>query len=362
GCLPFNKITAQDYEDAVKEGIRLQNEEISAITRQRSTPTFENTIVALERSGELLGRAELALGNLEHALGDTLLMKALTNVTPLLSEHSANLLLNEQLFSRIKQVYDRRNEIPDLTPEDMKLIEQTYLNFALNGANLKGADREKYRKLSSELSDLNVRFAQNVTNDMKNPDRRLWIHKNQLGGLPEGIIAAARAEAKEALEAEGKPDDEDLYLFTVFYPSYAPFMKYSTERDLRRQLNKLYNSRNLGGEFDNTQILKDIANVRLEIARLMGKKNYAEFKLQQTMAANPENVYAMLEELRSSYTEPMRKEINEIQEFARQTEGPDFILMPWDYSFWADRLKNERYAFNDEDMKPYFELNNTIKG
>ncbi|MCM1152876.1 MAG: M3 family metallopeptidase [Muribaculum sp.] len=361
-AIPFDKITASDLEEAVKEGIKIQNEEIAAITNQRSTPTFENTIVALERSGELLGRAELTLGNLEHALGDTLLMNALSNVTPLLSEHQSNILLNEPLFQRIKEVYDRRNDRSDLTSEDQRLIEQTYLSFALNGANLTGADREKYRKLMSELSDLNVKFAQNVTNDMSNPARRLWITKDQLGGLPESFITAARSEAAEALKADGKEDNPELYLITVFYPSYSPFIKYSTNRDLREKIYKLYTSRNLGGEYDNTQILKDIANIRLEIAKLNGKKNFAEYQLQQTMAGNPKNIYAMLEDLRTNYTEPMKAEIAEIQEYARKTEGPDFILMPWDYSFWSDKLKNERYAFNDEDMKPYFELNNTIKG
>ncbi|MCM1377273.1 MAG: M3 family metallopeptidase [Clostridium sp.] len=362
GTLPFTELSAQDYEEAIKEGIRQQNQEIQAITSQRSTPTFENTIVALDRSGNLLFIASQALSNLEHALGDTLLMKALADVTPLLSEHQANIMLNDALFQRIKEVYDRRDQRSDLTSEDQRLLEETYKSFALNGANLTGKDREKYRKLMAELSDLNVRFAQNVTNDMKNPQRRLWLNKSQLGGLPESIIAAARHEAADALAAEGKEDNPDSFLFTVFYPSYAPFMKYSTERDLRRQLYKMYTSRNNGGEFDNNQILKDIANIRLQIAQLMGKKNFAEYQLQETMAGTPENVYAMLGELRDNYTEPMKKEIAEIQDYARQSEGADFVLMPWDYSFWSDKLKNEKYAFNDEDMKPYFELNNTIKG
>ncbi len=361
-AIPFDKLTAADYEEAVKEGIKRQNEEINAIVNQRSVPTFENTIVALERSGELLGRAELALGNLEHVLGDTLMMKALMNVTPLLSEHASNILLNERLWDRIKQVYDRRNEVDDLTPEDQRLLEQTYLRFSQNGANLSHEDRDKLRKLNSELSNLTVLFGQNVTNGMKQPDRRMWVTKEQLGGLPQSAIVAARAEAKEALEAEGKADDENLYLFTCYYPSYAPFMKFSTERDLRKKLNKLYNSRSYGGKYDNSQVLKDIANVRLEIAKLMGKKNFAEFQLQQTMAKNPENVYKMLEQLRANYTEPMRKEIEEIQNYARKTEGEDFILEPWDYSFWAEKLKADQYSFNEEDMKPYFELNNTIKG
>lgn len=361
-AVPFNLMTAADYEDAVKEGIRLQNQRIDAIVKQRSNPTFENTIVAFERSGDELQRAELALGNLEHALGDEALMTALQNVTPLVAEHEANILLNQALWQRIKEVYEHRNDIPDLTPEDKRLLEQTYLGFAQNGANLEGDARERYRRLTAELSDLSVKFAQNVTNDMKNPERRLWVTSSQLGGLPQGIIDAARIEAKEALAADGKPDDENLYLFTVYYPSYSPFMKYSTERGLREKLNRMYNTRNVGGAYDNTQILKDIANIRLEIARLMGKNNFAEYQLQQTMAANPANVYKMLGELSANYTDAMKAEIEEIQAYARQTEGDDFILMPYDYSFWSERLKADRYSFNDEDMKPYFELNNTIKG
>lgn len=362
GSVPFDKLSAADYVEAVREGIARQQREFDAIVNNPEAPTFENTIVALDRSGALLSRSVLALGNLEHALGDTLLMNAMTEITPLLSEHEASALLNEPLWQRIKTVYDNRNLRSDLTPEQQRLLSETYLNYALNGANLQGADREKYRRLNAELSDLNVKFAQNVTNDMKNPDRRLWVRSSQLGGLPESIKAAARAEAREALEAEGKADDADLYLFTVFYPSYAPFMKYAEDRALREQLYRLYNTRNNGGEFDNSNILKDIANIRLEIARLMGKETFADYQLQQTMAKNPENVYKMLEDLRVNYTPAMQREIREITDYARQTEGPDFVLMPWDYSFWSDRLKNERYAFNDEDMRPYFELENTIKG
>lgn len=361
-AIPFNLLTPADYEEAVKEGISQQNQEIAAIVNQRSVPTFENTIVALDRSGKLLNKAVLALGNLESALGDTLLMKAMADITPLLSEHSTNIMLNERLFQRIKSVYDRRNELTDLTPEDQRLLEKTYLDFALNGANLTGEARDRYRKLMSELSDLNLRFSQNVTNDMKSPEKRMWITKEQLGGLPQSIIDLARAEAADALKAEGKPDDGSLYLITTYFPSYGPFMKYSTERGLREKMYRIYTKRGMGEKYDNRQILKDIANIRLEIAKLMGKKNFAEYKLQETMAGNPGNVYKMLEDLRSNYSEPLQKELQEITEFARQTEGPDFKLMPWDYSYWSDKLKNARYSFNDEDMRPYFELNNTING
>ena len=361
GAIPFDKMTPALYEDAVKEGIKMQNQAVNAIVNQRSVPDFDNTIAALDRSGAELERAVLALSNVEHAVGDPEMMEVLTRVTPLLSEHEASIMLNQGLFDRIRQVYDNRERF-DLNPEQKRLLDETYKSFAQNGAALKGDDREKYRRLSAELSDLGVKFSQNVTNGMKDSARRLWVRKSQLDGVPASIVEAARHEAQAALEAEGKADDEDLFLFTVYQPSYTPFMKYVKDRALREQMYRLYNTRNTSGEFDNTPVLKDIANVRLEIAQLMGKDNFAEYQLQRTMAGNPENVYAMLNELKDAYQGPMRAEIEEIQEFARQTEGPDFVLMPWDYSFWADKLKSSKYAFNDEDMKPYFEINNTIKG
>lgn len=362
GAIPFDRMTAKDYEDAVKEAIALQNQRIDAIVKNRAVPDFENTIVAFERSGAEFNRAALALSNLEHSLGSEDLMQALQNVTPLISEHESSILLNEGLWNKIKQVYDNREMFTDLTSEDRRLLDETYTAFATNGANLKGEDREKYRRLKAELSDLNVKFAQNNTNTMKDPNRRLWVTKDQLAGIPESIREAARLEAKEALEADGKPDDENMYLFTVFVPSYSPFLKYSENRDLRKELYRLYNTRAIEGEYSNVQILKDIANVRLEIANLLGYPTFADYQLKHTMAGTPENVYNMLNELREAYYPAMKAELEEIQDYARQTEGADFVLEPWDYSFWSDRLKNAKYSFNDEDMKPYFELNNTIDG
>ncbi len=344
------------------EGIRIHNDELDAIASCADAPTFENTIAAFDRSGVALNRSVLALSNLEAALGDTVLMNIMAKVTPLISEHETGVLLNEKLWNRIKAVYDNKDSRNDLNPEQTRLVSEIYRSFAESGANLKGDDRDKYRRLSSELSDLNVKFSQNITNDMANPDRRLWVKEGDTAGLPESIKIAAREAAREALEAEGKSDDESLYLFTMYMPSYSPFMKYADNRELREKLYKLYNTRNVGGEFDNTQILKDIANIRLEIANLMGKPTFADYHLQGTMAATPEAVMELLEQLRESYTEPMKSELAEIEEFATKTEGDDFKLMAWDYSYWANKLKNERYAFNDEDMKPYFELENTING
>lgn len=362
GAVAFDKATPADYEDAIMTGLEAHSREIDAITSNKEPATFTNTIAALDRSGSQLGQAVLALSNLEAALGDTVLMNIMTKVTPLLSEHEANQLLNEKLWQRVKSVYDQREKLIDLTPEQQRLLSETYLGFAENGANLKGKDRERYRQLNSELSDLTVLFGQNVANDMKNPDRRLWVTADRLGGLPESIKEAARTEAAEVLAAEGKTDDGSLYLFTVYFPSLSPFLKYADDRSLREELYRKNASRNIGGEFDNTQVLKDIANIRLEIANLLGKETFAEYHLTRTMAQTPEKVTEFLEQLREAYTEPAKAELAEIETFAQQTEGPDFKLMPWDYSYWSDKLKNERYAFNDEDMKPYFELENTIKG
>ena len=362
GTLPFKTLTPADYEEGVIEGIRLRNQEIASIVNQRSVPTFENTIVALDRSGEVLTRSMLALSNLENASGDTVMMNILAKVTPALSQHSTDVILNEGLWNRIRQVYDMRDKDTSLNPEQRRLIEETYEQFVVSGAALEGDAREKYRKLNAELSDLNVKFSQNISNAMKDPSCAMWLKEEDLAGIPDAIKTGYREAAKEALEAEGKQDDGTSYLVTVFAPSYTPFMKYSTRRDLRKKLYELSSSRNIGGEFDNVQILKDIANIRLEIANLMGKKNFAEYNLQTTMAKTPEAVMDFLENLRKNYTEPMKKELADIEAFAQKTEGNDFKLESWDYSFWSDKLKSERYAFNDEDMKPYFELNNTING
>lgn len=360
--LPFSQIVPSDYEDAISKGIEKHNSEIKSIVENPEQPTFANTIVALDRAGSLLNGAVLTLSNLESALGDTVLMNITSRMMPLVSEHSTSVMLNEKLWDRVKKVYDSRNQIPGLNGEDMRLIEETYKGFVSSGANLKGADREKYRKLSKELSDLQVKFSQNVTNGMSDPAVRLWLEKDQLAGIPKSVVDASRAEAAEVLAAEGKADDGSLYLFTVFFPSYSPLMKYADNRDVREKMYRLYNSRNQSGALDNRQILKDIANIRLEIANLFGYDTYAAYNLTNQMAGSPENVYELLHDLRNAYMPAMKSEIKEIEDFAKAKEGDQFKLMPWDYSHWADKLKNERYAFNDEDMRPYFELDNSIKG
>ncbi len=362
GAVAFDKIQNSDFEEAIKKGIEEHNQEIRAIVVARSTPTFYNTIVAYDRSGKTLESAFVTLSNLESSVGDPEVMEIVSRVTPLLSEHSASIMLNEQLWQRIKYVYDNQDKDTDLTPEDKRLIEVVYLSFLNSGANLEGADRERYRKLNTELSNLEVKFSQNLTNDMKSPSRRLWLTKDQLAGLPESFITSSRQEASEILLQENGIDDESKYLVTVFYPSYSPFMKYADNRQLREQMYKIYSSKNFGGEFDNTLILKDIANVRLELANLLGYKTFSDYKLQDTMAKTPANVYDLLNKLRDAYYPAMENEIAEITEYARRSEGPDFKLEAWDYSYWSEKLKNDKYAFSDEELRPYFGLDHTIDG
>lgn len=362
GAVPFDKLQPSDYAEAIKKGIEEQNEDISNILRQRSTPDFQNTILPFERSGDTLYKAIITLSNLESAVGDPAIMQVVSEVTPLISEHETSIMLNEQLWQRIKYVHDNLDKDNSLTPEDRRLANEVYKNFAHNGADLQGEKRDKLRRLTSELSNLQVKFSQNLTNDMKNSDRRMWLKADQLAGLPQSVIDAARQEASEVLIAEKGADDTEMYLFTVFYPSYSPFMRYADNRELREKMYRLYNTRNVGGKYDNTQILKDIANVRLEIANLLGYKSYADYSLQMVMAKTPQNVYSLLDKLREAYYPAMKKEIAEITDYARKSQGNDFTLEGWDYSYWSDKLKNERYAFNDEDMRPYFELDNTIKG
>lgn len=349
----FENISGKELSAKVKEAISRHSEEIQAIAENLETPDFDNTIAALERSGEELDDAVLMLSNLESALGADDLMEAMTEITPLLSAHSADILLDERLWERIKAV--KENPGRYLLQEEDRLLDETWRDFAESGAELDEDQKTRYRDITSRISQLNVLFGQNVANDMKSESRKLWLKENQLEGLPDDIKKAAAAEA----EAAGRPGE---WLFTVFYPSYAPFMKFQADRSLREALYRMYATRNVGGKFDNTSIMLEIANLRLELARLFGYKSYADYSLRRSMAGSRKAVMDLLESLRAGYTDAMKAELAEIGAFARKTEGEDFQLKPWDYSYWANKLKEASYSFNDNDLKPYFELESTIGG
>lgn len=352
GTVPFNNIDNSQYEEAIDAGIAKALQGVDAICNQRSVPDFDNTIVALERNGKDLERALAVFFNLLSANSDDEMMEISLRVSPKLSDYSTSIALNERLWQRIKQVYDNQDKF-NLSPEDKMLLQTTYDSFALNGANLQGDDREKYRALSAELSELITRFGQNVLKELNTYE--IWLTKDDLTGLPDDLVAQAAADAAE----KGRKGE---YLFTLQQPTYMAFLKYSDRPDLREKFYRLYNSRNSKGEYSNIDNMKRIAELRRQIANLLGSETFAEHHLKRTMAETPTNVYDLLDRLRDAYMPALRKEIAELTQFASDTEGRQMTIKPWDYSYYANKLKNAKYSYDEEELRPYFPLDNVIDG
>lgn len=349
---PFSKISNADYEPAIDRGIEKAKAEIEAIANNPEAPTFENTIVALDRSGQDLNRVLNVFFPILSADADDELMEISMRVTPKLSDYSTSIILNENLWKRIKSVYDNRQTL-NLTPEQQMLLDETYNNFALSGANLQGEDREKFRQISSELSELTTIFGQNVLKELNTYE--IWLTADDLAGLPKGIVD----EAAQMAAAKGRDGE---FLFTLAQPTYMAFMKYSDRADLREKFYRLYTGRNTSGEYNNLPVLTKIAALRLQLANLLGSKTYAEHSLKRTMARTPENVYKLLDQLRDAYRPALDKEMAELTAFASKTEGKPVEINAWDYSYYANKLKNERYSYDEEQLRPYFELDNVIDG
>lgn len=349
---PFSQINDSHWMPAIDRGIEQAQLEIDAITRQRSVPDFDNTIVALERNGRELNRVLNVFFPLLSADANDEMMNLSIEASRKLSEFSTGIILNEELWKRVKYVYDHRDKY-DLTPEQKTLLQNTYDSFALSGAALEGEDRETFRKITAELSELTTRFGQNVQKEL--PTYEIWLTADDLDGLPESSVKAA-AEAAAAKDRKGE------FLFTLDQPVYMAFMKYSTRRDLRERMYRLYTGRNTKGEYDNTGVLRRIAELRMQLARLLGASNYASHSLQRTMAQNPEGVYNLLDRLRDAYKPALRKEMEELTAYASKLEGRKVDIKPWDYSYYSNKLKTERYSFDEEALRPYFELNNVIEG
>ena len=352
GLIPFNYVSNSDYEPAVDKGIECQMQEIQAIVDQKEEPSFENTIVALERSGAMLNRVLGVMYPMLSANADEELMKISERVSPKLSEHESNITLNEGLWKRVKYVYDNCDK-SKLSTEDKMLLEKTYIGFVSSGASLEGADRDKFRELSAKISKLSLKFGQNVLRELNTYE--MWLNKEDLTGLPESAVEAAKYAAK----AKGK---DDAYLFTLHAPSYGPFLKYSSRRDLREKMYKMYYMRNTKGEYSNIDVIKELSYSRYELAKLLGYKNYADYVLRRRMAESVENVYGLLDQLRDSYRKVQIKDLKELEEFATKLEGKKMKLEPWDYSYYSTKLKDSKYSINDELLRPYFELSNVVKG
>jgi len=349
---PFSKIQNCHYEEAIDRGIKLAQQEIDGIVKQRSRPDFENTIVALENVGKDLNRVLNVFYPLLSSNSDDEMMEISLRVSAKLSEYSTNISLNEGLWQKIKEVYENKDKF-NLDPEDKMLLQRTYDSFARSGANLLGENRETYRKLSAELSELTTKFGQNVQKELNTYE--IWLTKEDLAGLPESSIEAAALAAKEKNRA-------GEYLFTLAQPTYMAFMKYSSRQDLREKMYRLYNGRNQKGEYSNVDVMKRIVEVRREIANLLGYKTYAQYSLERTMAQTPENVYNLLDQLRDAYRHAQKAEFAAIENYASQLEGRTIKMQPWDYSYYSNKLKTAKYSYNEEELRPYFELNNVIDG
>lgn len=352
GTVPFDSINNSQYEEAIDAGIAKALQGVEAICNQRSVPDFDNTIVALERNGKDLERALSVFFNLLSANSDDEMMEISLRVSPKLSDYSTSIALNERLWQRIKQVYDNRDKF-NLSDEDKMLLQTTYDSFALNGANLQGDDRETYRALSAELSELTTKFGQNVLRELNTYE--IWLKEEDLAGLPADIVAQAAADASE----KGRDGE---YLFTLQQPTYVAVLKYSDRPDLRERFYRLYNSRNTKGEYSNMENMKRIAELRRQIANLLGSETFAGHHLKRTMAETPANVYDLLDRLRDAYMPAMKKEMAELIQFASDTEGRPVEIKPWDYSYYANKLKNAKYSYDEEELRPYFPLDNVIDG
>ncbi len=352
GTAPFDRISLSHYEPAIDRGIKLGLQGVDKIVNNPEAPTFENTIVALENAGQDLDRVLNVFYPLESAMSDDAFMELSVKITPRLSEYSTSISLNEGLWERIKTVYDNA-DTTRLSPEDRMLLKRTYESFTRKGALLQGADREKYSKLSSRLSELTTTFGQNTLKELNT--YKIWLKAEDLDGLTESAVEAAALAARE----NGR---EGEYLFTLDAPVYSAFMKNSSRRDLREKMWRLYSGRNIKGEYNNILVMKEIAETRLAIANLLGYRTYADYSLANTMAAKTENVYKLLNSLRDAYKPAQKAEFAELEAFATKMEGKPMQLKPWDYSYYSNKLRNAKYSYDEEELRPYFELNNVIDG
>ncbi|MEJ5316893.1 MAG: M3 family metallopeptidase [Tenuifilum sp.] len=349
---PFDKIKHEHYMPALDSAISVARHEIDAIVNNTEEPTFENTIEALDRSGKLLADVSNILFNLNEAETDSVLQQIVIEASPKLTDFSNDINLNPELFKRVKEVWEKRDSLT-LTAEQQMLLDKTYKGFVSNGANLSEADKEKYRAISRELSELTVKFNQNVLAETNSYKLHI-TNEADLAGLPQSLIDAAAYTAKQK-GLEG-------WVITLDYPMYGPFMKYADNRELRKQLYMAYGNRCFkGNEYDNQKIAQRIANLRLELANLLGYPNFATFVLENRMAETPERVNQFLDQLVAASLPTAREEVKEVEEFARQ-QGFKGKLERWDWSYYSEKLKNAKYSYNEEELKLYFQLEKVIDG
>ncbi|WP_100610669.1 M3 family metallopeptidase [Confluentibacter lentus] len=349
---PFSKISNNDFLRAFKKAIENAKIEIDAIVNTSEQPTFENTIEALEFSGEQLDRISSIFFNLNSAETNEIIQKIAQEVSPLLSEFGNDITLNEALFKRIKSVYDSKDTL-NLTTEQQTLLDKKYKSFSRNGANLPEDKKEKLREIDKKLSQLTLKFGENVLAET-NKFEMLITDEADLSGLPEGAIEAAKqlAESKE----------KGGWLFTLDYPSYIPFVTYANHRELRKKITIAAGKKGFhNDELDNQNIVLQITTLRHERANLLGYKTHAHFVLEERMAKTPEKVKSFLNELLVKAKPAAEREFKNLQDFAKESDGIQH-LEKWDGTYYSEKLKQKLFSLDDEKLKPYFKLENVING
>lgn len=352
-AIPFDRIEISHILPAIKAGIQIEEREIADIADNAALATFENTIEPFEKSGEIIMKVSAVLNTYMNVRNDDELQALSEEAYSLLTEHRNNIYLNEKLFARIKAVYDNTDRTM-LTGEQQRLLEIIYKAFVRAGANLSSEGKEKYRELTQQLNKLELKFQENT---LKETDAyQLHItDASQLDGLPERLVESAAIAAQEA----GK----EGWVFTLHRPSYVPFLCFSTRRELRQELYMAYSSLGAkGDEYDNRALVVQIVNARLELARLLGYNTYSDYITSERMAQNVDAVFSLLGRLSWSYLPTARREVDEIKELAREIEGKDFEMMPWDFLYYSEKLKQKKYSINDEMLRPYFSLEQVLHG
>jgi len=353
GVPPFDQIKDEHFLPAFKKGMEIEIKEIDAIVNNTEAPTFENTLVAMEKTGELLNKVSRIFFHLNDAdTSDT--RKAIANdVTPLLSKHRNSISLNEKLFQRVKAVHEHKDNL-NLNLEQKRLLEETYKAFVRSGANLKPEEKEKVKKINEELSVLGLKFSNNLLSETNG--FKMYIEKEEdLAGLPQPVKNAAAAAA----ERDGQ---KGKWLFTPHRPSWTPFLQYSTRRDLREKLYKGYIMRgDNDNEFDNKKIIAKIAALRVKKANIMGYKTHADFRLEVNMAKTPKNVYDFLNQIWKPALKMAKNERKTMQAMIDK-EGGKFKLASWDWWYYTEKLRKQKYALDDALLKPYFQVDNVMQG
>ncbi|HYG39518.1 MAG TPA: M3 family metallopeptidase [Cytophagales bacterium] len=350
---PFESIKTEHFLPAIQEAIKLGKEEVKRIASSKEEPDFENTVEALETSGDLVGLISGIFFNLNSAETNDEIQKIARDISPLLSEYSNDIMLDEALFRRIKTVWGEKDKLI-LSPEEKTLLEKTYKSFVRNGANLSDDQKQKLREIDKELSQLSLVFGEHVLKETNSFTMQVTNPKD-LSGLPDHVVEAAAMTAKET----GK---EGSWVFTLQFPSYIPFMTYADNRQLREKMFRAYGSKAFkGDENDNQEIILKKVRLRHERANLLGYKSHGDFVLEERMAESPAKVMDFLDNL-LRYAKPVAaKEVEELTAYAKSIGGPA-KLEKWDIAYYSEKLKKEKYAIDDEMLKPYFKLENVIDG